>query len=1410
LIGLFLAKGKVHSRKRVISETPYKVTNRLSAMDNKHTILQFPPPALGFIPSTLPFFVVGIGASAGGVDALTRFFQVLPSDTGMAFVVVMHLSPEHESNIDQILQAKTKMKVLQVNDTTPIESNHVYIIPPSKDLVMNDGSLQVISAARPRGHQVAIDMFLRTLAEVHRERAVGIILSGAGSDGTVGISRIKEKGGITMVQSPDDAQYDSMPRHAIETGIVDLVLPVAEMPDRLVELFNNANALQLPDAAEPSKGTGDDHPGPDATEKALREIMEILHVRTGHDFTHYKRATVLRRLERRLQVNGLPNIIAYRKYLEQYSQETRALLADMLISVTNFFRDREAFDVLEREIIPAVFKNAPEEEAIRAWSVGCATGEETYSLAMLLTDQNALMPRPRTIQVFGSDIDERAIQIARHGHYPESIVADVTPARLHLYFDRDDDHYCIKRELREHILFAAHNVLRDPPFSKLNLITCRNLLIYLNRDIQRKVFEIFHYALHPNGYLFLGTAESAEGISGLFKPIDKKYRIYQAVPVRQSRIPLAIPKRPSAPIEELLPIAAEGKPGHLDVRKEPLKDIHYHLLDAYAPPNIVIDQNNDAVYVSKQAGRYLHYPTGETSRNILTIISPELQLELRTALFQAKQSDQSVSTHYIPLSRDQKTIAVRMVICPAQDQHAATGMILLAFEEKGESDSGQAVAVKINGEAVSLHLEQELAETRQQLRTTIGQYETSLEDLKASNEELQSINEELRSTTEEMETSKEELQSTNEELITVNHELKRKVDETARANDDLHNFFSATEIAVIFIDRSLRIKRYTRPATNIFNLIAADLDRSLLDITHRLAYPQMQQDIAQVFEKLQPIEREVRSNDNYWYIAKLLPYRTAEDRIEGVVLSFVNISRRKVVEERLRVSERRMRLIAASTKDYAITTMDMAGVITSWNQGAERLFGYKEEEILGKFGDVLFTPEDKAKSAFEDELAWARHEGRVEEDRWHVRKDGTRVFCSGILAPLADEKMGGYVKIARDMTNNKWLRDQQDAKLAWEKQERIRAEEAARVRDEFFAVLSHELKQPLNLIQLTAEMLSRVPEIATQPMVARGTTTIKRMVESQTRVIDDLMDLSRLHTGKLTLNCVQVNLNDVVAHIVSLATADSNQHGITMDLEQAPEELIIYGDLVRIEQIVWNLLSNALKFTPTGGKVHVRLGRDADNACIEVADTGKGIPAEFLPFVFDMFRQANMGTTRQYGGMGVGLALVKELVSSHGGRVEAHSSGEGQGAQFRVLLPLVVLKQPSLPPPTKGENRLAGKRILLVDDTADTLDSLGALLSMENAQVTTALSGAEALNAVAAAESFDLIISDIGMPEMDGYTLLAELRKLKATARAPAIALSGFTRPADVSHALAAGFDTHICKPVAFDQFIATASRLSA
>ncbi len=1376
--------------------------------ENERTILQFPPPTPGYLPSTLPFFVVGIGASAGGIDALSRFFEAMPSINGMAFVVVLHLSPKHESTIARILQEKTGMVVSQVTETVRIEPDHVYVIPPSKDLLMNDGALQVVSAARPRGQHVAIDVFFRTLAEVHRERSVGIILSGAGSDGAVGIARIKETGGITFAQAPDDAEHESMPRCAIQTGTVDLVLPVVEMPQKLIDLFNNATSLSLPAAGDPEQTLLAGHPDGQAqsAEYALHEILQILHTQTGNDFQHYKRATVLRRIERRLQVNGLPNVMAYRDFLRANEREAQALLQDMLISVTNFFRDREAFESLERDVIPRIFDNTPESGQIRAWSVGCATGEEAYSLAMLLTEQSHLGGKARPVQVFATDIDERAVNVGRRGVYPDSITTDVVPSRLQRFFDKEEEHYYVKREIREKVLFATHNILRDPPFSRLSLIMCRNLLIYLSRDVQAKIFEILHYALQPSGYLFLGTAESVDAVPKLFSLVDKKNRIYQAINIRST---VFHPLPPALLTSGRLPPAKAPK-SSVDRQNATPQEVHRQCQEDYAAPSILIDQHHNIVYATRKADRFLHHPGGEPSRDIFLTVHEDLQLELRAAMFQASKSHQRVETRYMPVREAAGVSLVRIVVCPPQNQHAGTGMVYLAFEEAVE-DPAAAIAARVTDESVAQHLENELVQTKEQLHSLIEQYETALEDLRATNEELQSSNEELRSTAEELETSKEELQSINEEISTVNAELKVRVDETTKSNDDLYNFLSATDIATVLVDQGMRIKRYSRPCTRLFSLIATDISRSILDITCRLDYPDLSQDIARVFDTRQTVERVVSCpDDGKWYIARLLPYRHAADRIDGLVLSFIDISMRMAAEENLRASEQRMRLIAASTNDYAIASMDMDGIVTSWNSGAERLFGYTETEMIGRSAALLFTEEDSASGVFDDELRRARIDGRAEEDRWHVRKDRSRVFCTGTVTPLIGEDILGYVKIARDLTESKRVREQQDARLAWEKQERIRAEEAARIRDEFFAVLSHELKQPLNLIQLAAEMLSRLPSPVELAAIVRATTTIKRSVEAQARIIDDLMDLSRLHTGKLTLTLTPIKLGEVVANVVQLMSADAEKKHIAIEAETGVDDITIQGDVVRIEQIVWNLVSNALKFTPPGGAVRIELGREAGEATITVSDNGKGITAEFLPFIFEMFRQANTGTTRRYGGMGIGLALVKELAISHGGGVDAYSDGDGKGAVFRVHLPAAASHDAGPAHPIEDQAGLAGKHVLLVEDAVETLQALSDLLGAEGAIVTSA-SGAEAAlrKARAAVRSFDLIISDLGMPDMDGYHLLAELRKLGATASTPAIAVSGFTRPADVEHAIEAGFAAHVGKPLVFAQFIATARKVS-
>jgi two-component system CheB/CheR fusion protein len=1378
-------------------------------MDSRQSEDKAQPSSSDLPPDNLPFFIVGIGASAGGIHALTEFFSRMPADSGMAFVIVLHLSPKYESEAAAILQAKTPLRVVQVNETVPIEKNCIYIISPANDLFMNGGCLQIVPAVRPKGRHTAIDLFLRSLAEAHQSRAIGIILSGADSDGAVGIARIKEKGGVAIAQSPDEAEFDGMPRSAIATGMIDMVLPVAQMPGKLLALVANASSIRLPlEGADDAGMAGATvaEAQREAQEKALLDVLSLLRLRTGHDFKDYKRGTILRRIERRLQVTGLSTVAQYRDFLEQHPDETGLLLQDMLISVTNFFRDREAFGALEREVIPALFDHADAREQIRAWSVACATGEEAYSIAILLAEQDALRSRSRSIQVLASDIDEKAISIARRGTYAESIAADVSAARLKRWFIHLEKHYGIKNEIRENMLFALHNVLHDPPFSKLHLISCRNFLIYLRRETQVRVFEILHYALRPNGYLFLGASESTDAVPDLFVPVNKKYRIYQALPIKAGT------RQVTAPLfsvgENLLPTKMAG--AHAEHPKPPSPDMHRRVMEDYGMPAILVNQDGNLLYLTKPASRFLQWPSGELSHNILEMLQPELQLELSPALSQASQSRQNVETRPVPVEHDGKRGTVRILVRPVRDPAEGEGLILLVFDEKEDAGGGDTISQDSKDSAIISRYDNELKYAKEQLRSLAEQYSTALQDAKAANEELQAVNEELGSTMEELETSREELQSTNEELLSVNLDLESKVEATAKASDDLQNFLAASEIATIFIDRQQHVQRYTKPAATIFNLIATDVGRSLFDITHRLHYQELAQDVAHLFETLQPIEREVQSQDGKWYLARLLPYRTSENYIEGLVLTFIDISRRRDAEESVRLNAERMRLISASTRDYAIITLDVAGAITSWNSGAENIFGYTAQEMLGHSVDVLLTAEDRQAHVFQDELRRAKQKGRAEDKRWYARKDGTRALCSGVTAPLVDETLRGYIKIARDLTRFIKEKEEHQAALSSEKAERTRAEEAARLRDEFFAVLSHELKQPLNLIQLSAEMLSLLPEAAKSPTIARNTATIKRMVESQAKIIDDLMDLSRLHTGKLTLKRSRVNLSETVSQVVGLMMKESEQKGIKLSLEHAAEALIIHGDMVRIEQVILNLLNNALKFTRTGGEVHVRLSRTDAEACMEVSDNGKGIAPEFLPFIFDMFRQGDTGTTRQYGGLGIGLALVKELVDSHGGHVEAHSDGLGKGARFRVYLPLSVSLHAALPSVDNHRKRLAGKHMLIVDDSAEMLELLDDMLTREGAQVTTATSGAEALRRVEQHEgAYQLIISDIGMPDMDGYALLAELRKREATAKTPAIALSGFTRPKDVEQALKAGFETHVHKPVSIERLVSLARSIS-
>jgi two-component system CheB/CheR fusion protein len=886
-------------------------------------------------PDALP--IVGLGGSAGAIAALREFFSLMPPDSGMAFVVVIHLSPDYESTLPEVLQAKTTMPVIVVNESVRVEANHVYVIPPHHYLAMEDGHIHLSALNLEKGKRVAVDLFFRTLGDTHGTSAIGIILSGADGDGSIGLKRIKERGGLTIAQVPEEAEHQSMPRNAISTGMVDWVLPVGEMPARLLEFQRNEKRLRLPPEATAPLDEEQQHVAEQeystATvkrdEDAMREVLALLKARTGHDFTYYKRATILRRIGRRLQVSALQDIPAYLDFLRTNPGEAGALLNDLLISVTNFFRDADAFEAL-REAIPKLFRDKKREDQVRVWVAGCATGEEAYSVAMLLHEYAAQLDAPPSLLVFATDISEDAIQAAREAAYPETISADVSPERLRRFFAYDNGCYRVRKELRETVLFAAHDLLKDSPFSRLDLVTCRNLLIYLNHEAQTRVFETFHFALREEGLLFLGSSESTEDTPGLYSSLDKKHKLY----ARRAMSRVVVPPLPLPAQRALKPLstARHRDAGVLGVRsglydgaperrgKASLGQLHYSLLELFAPPSVLVNEDYEVLHLSESAGQYLQFSGGEPSSNLLKIVHPDLRLELSTALFTCTQRGEAVRVTGVPLStplsngnsgkanggksngakangaKGDGVKAVDIHVHPAPAEKSAQRLMLVLFEESGRRVSTPQAP---KAEPITRQMDEELQRLKAQLHATAEQYGASIEELKASNEELQAMNEEARSTSEELETSREELQSVNEELITVNQELKFKVEELAHSNSDLQNLMISTDIATIFLDRTFHIRRYTPRVKEIFNIIPTDVDRSLFDLTHHLKYSDLSADVREVLQRCQPVEREMSTDDGRWFLARLLPYQAGEEHGEGVVLTFLDITTRKRHEANL-------------------------------------------------------------------------------------------------------------------------------------------------------------------------------------------------------------------------------------------------------------------------------------------------------------------------------------------------------------------------------------------------------------------------------------------------------------------------------------------------------------------------------
>ena len=855
------------------------------------------------------FPIVGIGASAGGLAAFEKFFSAMPakSESGMAFVLVQHLSPDHKSILTELVKRYTPMQVYEVEDGMKVEPNCTYIIPPNRDMAILNGVLRLLEPNAPRGVRLPIDFFFRSLAQDQHERAICIVLSGTGTDGTLGVRAVKGEGGIVLVQSPESTSYDGMPRSAIATGLVDDILPPADMPARLIAYVSHAFGRRTIHVAPPTP----------KLEDTLQKICILIRAQTGHDFSQYKQNTLIRRVERRMALAQLEQMDDYLRYLQNSTVELEALFRDMLIGVTSFFRDPEAFQVLETQVIPRLFNNKPIGADIRVWVCGCSTGEEAYSLAILVQEQMETLKLTFKVQIFATDIDQQAIEQARSGVFPGSIAADITPERLARFFalDEDSNTYRVQKSVRDLLVFSEQNVIKDPPFSKLDLISCRNLLIYMNGDLQKRLIPLFHYALNPEGVLFLGASETVGEHTNAFQPLDRKWKIY----LRQEDLSGAS----RLPLGEFVPPLARGtvaherpSDGHPNKQVNLQGIIQKALLDYYGSVGALVNERGEILHIYGRTGKFLEPAPGDAAMNIMAMARSGLQRELTAALRQAVTERKPVHFHGLRVRTNGDTILANLAVQPVAFKEGSgllSDIYLVVLEEQPELSEDDAdisaddAPFSSEAQARIAALELELRGKEDYLQTTIEELETSNEELKSANEELQSVNEELQSTNEELETSKEELQSVNEELATVNTELQSNISELSRTNNDMNNLLAGTGVATLFVDMQQHIVRFTPAATQLINFIQTDIGRPVGHIVSNLVnYNTLVEDIQTVLDTLVPKEFEVRTQAGDVYMMRIRPYRTLDNVIEGAVITSIDITERKQAEESLFVSKKQV------------------------------------------------------------------------------------------------------------------------------------------------------------------------------------------------------------------------------------------------------------------------------------------------------------------------------------------------------------------------------------------------------------------------------------------------------------------------------------------------------------------------
>lgn len=862
------------------------------------------------------FFIAGLCGSAGGFEAFEEFFKNLPPDTGIGFVIISHLDPAKKDILPELIQRYTRMPVVQAVDDMAVQPNNVYVIPPNNDMTISGGVLKLHEPTMPKGVRMPIDVFLRSLAQDRRERAIAIIFSGMGTDGVLGVKAIKEKNGTVMAQDPTEAKFNSMPQSAINTGMVDYIAPAYDLPEKLIDFRKNYQQLLMEGKAETAKAPSD-----------MDKIIQLIRQRTGHDFSEYKLSTVYRRIERRMTVHQIQDLSVYVDYLSGHPDEIDSLFKELLIGVTNFFRDPGAFDILEKEAIPEILKNVSPNSLIRVWVPGCSTGEEAYSIAMVLLE--CLGDRPNKVQIFATDIDGEAIEFARKGMYPDNIAADVSEERLQKFFTKEDGFFKVKKRVREMIIFAVQDVIHDPPFTGMDLISCRNLLIYLMQEAQNKIISVFAYSVNPGGILFLGSSETLGRMSDMFTTINSKWKIFKRKGYGARReMQTIIPTATSSPIERIN-IQARG------IRPAISELAHQVLLEAFSPPAAIIDHNGDIVYIHGHTGKYLEPAPGKANMNIIAMARKGLAMELGIAIDNAKRKNADVTIKGVEVQTNGHTQTVDVTVKPIQEPESMKNLLLVAFRDVEKPPKAKLIEKLPPGKREQCtQIEEELRYTKDKLQSTMEEMRASQEELRSMNEEMQSTNEELQSTNEELTTSKEELQSLNEELVTVNSELQSKVDDLTHINNDIRNLLNSTDIATIFLNRDLKITRFTPSAAKIVNLLPSDVGRPITDISTNIkdsgiGSNLIVQESSRVLETLATVEKQIETRDGDWCILRILPYRTVDNVIDGVVLTFADITEMKHLEQSMKAAKEYSDAIIATIREPLVVLNDTMKVTTA-------------------------------------------------------------------------------------------------------------------------------------------------------------------------------------------------------------------------------------------------------------------------------------------------------------------------------------------------------------------------------------------------------------------------------------------------------------------------------------------------